>query len=38
LPVSTTEWTASANIALEPVMAAAMNLVTAMAKLPPSAA
>jgi hypothetical protein len=38
LPVSTAEWTASLIMAEEPVSRAAANLVTAMARLPASAA
>src|SRR5262245_64129035 len=38
LPVSTTEWIASENIAELPVMNAAVNLVAAMARLPAMAA
>jgi len=38
LPVSTTEWTPSASIAELPPIAAAANLVMAMAVLPASAA
>jgi hypothetical protein len=38
LPVSTVEWTASLSIAELPVIAAATYLLTAIARLPASAA
>jgi hypothetical protein len=37
LPQSAVEWTASASIELDPVIAAAAYLVTAMARFAPSA-